>query len=88
MGYTGLTKDDGSQVDVNLDKNVNVLSTRAGNESHDAPNDNGGRSQRWFLDLLEKARAAAMAGWSGAGLRPVRKAKLERRALSGFARRP
>jgi hypothetical protein len=40
-----VTKSDGSQVDVNLDKNFNVLSTQADNEGHDAPDaadDSGG----------------------------------------------
>ena len=38
-------KDDGSQVDVHLDRNFNVLSTPADHEGHDTkdgPNDNGG----------------------------------------------
>jgi hypothetical protein len=40
-----VTRDDGSQVDVHLDRNFNVLSTPADTESHDgkdAPNDSGG----------------------------------------------
>src|SRR5215208_1325727 len=40
-----VTRDDGSQVDVHLDKNYNVLDTPADNESHDGqdgPNDSGG----------------------------------------------
>ena len=39
-----VTRDDGSQVDVHLDRNFNVLSTPADNEGHDgkdAPNDSG-----------------------------------------------
>ena len=38
-------KDDGSQVDVHLDRDFNVLSTPADHEGHDTkdgPNDNGG----------------------------------------------
>lgn len=34
-----VTKDDGSQVDVHLDKNYNVLDAQADNEGNDAPND-------------------------------------------------
>jgi hypothetical protein len=40
-----VTREDGSQVDVHLDKNFNVLSTPADHESsndQDGPNDNGG----------------------------------------------
>lgn len=40
-----ITKADGSQVDVNLDKDFNVLNTQADNEGHDsqdAANDGGG----------------------------------------------
>ena len=41
-----VTRDDGSQVDVHLDRNFNVLSTPADHEgspdSKDAPNDSGG----------------------------------------------
>ena len=40
-----VTRDDGSQVDVHLDRNFNVISTPADTESHDdkdAPNDDGG----------------------------------------------
>ena len=40
-----VTKDDGSQVDVHLDRDFNVLSTPADRESpdgKDAPNDSGG----------------------------------------------
>jgi uncharacterized membrane protein YkoI len=40
-----VTRDDGSQVDVHLDKNFNVLDTPADNEGSDgkdAPNDSGG----------------------------------------------
>jgi hypothetical protein len=40
-----VTRDDGSQVDVHLDKNFNVLSTPADHESsndQDGPNDSGG----------------------------------------------
>ncbi|HEX6709451.1 MAG TPA: PepSY domain-containing protein [Rubrobacter sp.] len=40
-----VTKSDGSQVDVHLDKNFNVLDTPADSEGHDgkdAPNDGGG----------------------------------------------
>jgi hypothetical protein len=40
-----VTRDDGSQVDVHLDKNFNVLGTPADNEGQDgqdAPNDGGG----------------------------------------------
>jgi uncharacterized membrane protein YkoI len=40
-----ITKDNGSQVDVHLDKNFNVLGTPADNEGQDgqdAPNDGGG----------------------------------------------
>ena len=39
-----ITRDDGSQVDVHLDKNFNVLDTPADNEGHeneDAPDDGG-----------------------------------------------
>jgi uncharacterized membrane protein YkoI len=36
-----VTKDDGSQVDVHLDKNFNVLGTPADNDGQDAPNDGG-----------------------------------------------
>ena len=39
-----ITKDDGSQVDVHLDKNFNVLDTPADNEGHeneDTPDDDG-----------------------------------------------
>jgi hypothetical protein len=39
-----VTKDDGSQVDVHLDKNFNILSTPAdyeGSEGKDAPDDSG-----------------------------------------------
>jgi hypothetical protein len=40
-----VTRDDGSQVDVHLDRDFNILSTPADNESpdgKDAPNDSGG----------------------------------------------
>jgi uncharacterized membrane protein YkoI len=40
-----VTRDEGSQVDVHLDRDFNVLSTPADNEGHDgkdAPNDSGG----------------------------------------------
>ena len=40
-----IIKDDGSQVDVHLDRDFNVLSTPADHEGHDTkdgPNDNGG----------------------------------------------
>ena len=40
-----VTRDDGSQVDVHLDRDLNVLSTPADNESpddKDGPNDSGG----------------------------------------------
>jgi hypothetical protein len=41
-----VTRDDGSQVDVHLDRNFNVLDTKADHESpddgKDAPNDSGG----------------------------------------------
>ena len=44
-----VTKDDGTQVDVNLDKNFNVINTQADNEGQDsqdgpqdAPDDGGG----------------------------------------------
>ena len=40
-----VTRDDGSQVDVHLDRNFNVLSTPADNEDHDGkdgPEDGGG----------------------------------------------
>ena len=40
-----VTRDDGSQVDIHLDRNFNVLSTPADNESpddKDGPNDSGG----------------------------------------------
>jgi uncharacterized membrane protein YkoI len=40
-----VTRDDGSQVDVHLDRDFNVLSTPAdheGSENNDAPNDDGG----------------------------------------------
>lgn len=40
-----ITKDDGSQVDVHLDKNYNVIDTPADHEGHedgDAPDDGGG----------------------------------------------
>jgi uncharacterized membrane protein YkoI len=37
-----VTRDDGSQADVHLDKNYNVLDTPADNEGQDAPNDGGG----------------------------------------------
>jgi hypothetical protein len=40
-----VTRDDGSQVDVHLDRNLDVISTPADTESHDgkdAPNDDGG----------------------------------------------
>ena len=40
-----VTRDDGSQVDVHLDRNFNVLDTKAdheGPDAKDAPNDSGG----------------------------------------------
>lgn len=37
-----VTRSDGSQVDVHLDKNFNVLSTPADNEGHDSKDDGGG----------------------------------------------
>jgi uncharacterized membrane protein YkoI len=37
-----ITKPDGSQVDVHLDKNYNVLDTPADHEGQDAPGDGGG----------------------------------------------
>ena len=41
-----MTRDDGSQVDVHLDKNYNVLSTpddhEGADKSEEAPNDDGG----------------------------------------------